>query len=61
MQWSEIKRRTHSEEQVTVTYAEEGLVVDARSTMKPAEQVNRKLWSLLTAPQRSAPKLQRVN
>src|SRR5437660_1700821 len=31
MQWSEIKRRTHSEEQVTVTYAEEGLVVDRQA------------------------------
>lgn len=60
MQWSEIKRRTHSKELVAVAYGEEGLVVDARSSMKPAEQVSQKLWSLLAATPRSASKRPRV-
>jgi hypothetical protein len=59
MQWSELKRRTLSGQDPTTTHGEEGLVVDARSSVNPAEQVNRKLWSLLATPQRAVPQRQR--
>ena len=49
MQWSELKRRSPRNVQVTATHAEEGLVVDARSAINPAEQVSRKLFSLLAS------------
>jgi hypothetical protein len=56
MQWSELKRRAPLSQDVAATYGEEGLVVDARSAVNPAEQVNRRLSSLLALPQRPAPK-----
>ena len=57
MQLSELQRRSPTRTEVMAQQSDEGLVVDVRSELKPAEQVERKLSRLLGAPKLPAARL----